>query len=46
MGLGAGRALAAAQRGEVDRLWRPLAREDVFSYTSLCSWGEEAAAGP
>lgn len=39
VGLGAGRALAAAHRGEVDRLWRPLAWEDVFVDTSSVPGG-------
>lgn len=36
---GAGRALAAALRGEVDQLERPLAQEDVFLETSLVLGG-------
>lgn len=46
VGLGAGRALAVAHRGEVDWLWRPLAWEDIFLDTSSVSGGKSLLQGP
>lgn len=45
-GLGAGRVLAAAHRGEVDQHCRPLAWDDVFMGTNSVLGGKRLLQGP
>lgn len=45
-GLGAGRVLVTAHRGEVDQLWRPIAWEDVFVDTNSIPGWKSMFAGP